>query len=290
MRKTPGTWRELQQAVADVFSADGYTVEVEKSIQTARSVVNFDVYAERLVGGHKTTIVVECKHWKQNVPQMVVHAFRAQVEDLGAGDGYVVSSSGFQSGAFEAARHTSVRLVTWSEFLAQFEPHGVPLAPGLRGSAEIVTGTITFHDSQGRVLPYTESKVTGGKLQRAAAGGISLWIETQAPLPAMQKANDEIGWKGFELSTKSNALSTDETSPTEFAGRFEFNKPSTTSGLHPVTGEKMTVVGPFSARLDVRATGIYDSGIVRGRWAASVLSSLGPQLIPMQGAFSVRVQ
>jgi len=235
-RKTPDTWRELQQAVADVFAADGYAVEVEKSIRTTRSTVNFDVYAERSVGGHRTTVVVECKHWKENVPQMVVHAFRAQVDDLGAGGGYIVSSSGFQSGAFEASRNTSVRLVTWTDFLAQFEPDGLPLAPGLRGSAELLTGTISFFDRSGALMPFTESKITGGTLRQNPAGGLLLWIETRAPLPALQQSNDEIGWKGFELTTASETLSTDGASPTAFTGKIEFTKPFATSGLNPMTG------------------------------------------------------
>ena len=54
-------------------------------------------------------------------PQSVVHSFRTVVADVGANTGYVVSKSGFQSGAYKAAEYTNVELLTWSEFQEAFE-------------------------------------------------------------------------------------------------------------------------------------------------------------------------
>ena len=289
VRPAPDTWRDLQQAVADVFSGDDYVVKVETTLQTVRSDVNFDVYAEKFVGGHKTTIVVECKHWKKNVDQSVVHALRTQILDLGAGDGYVVSSSGFQVGALEAARNTSIRLVTWSQFLAQFEPDGPPLATGLRARAEIVSGTIVFHNAQGALLPWSGATVSGGSVRRKSHGGLTLWLETQAALPAQQQANDEIGWKGFELESNADVLSTQPNVPTLFTGVIEFTKPSATTGLNPATGDKMLVPGPVKARLEVQAVGHLDKDVVKGTWNAVAHTSLLPMPVPLQGEFSIRL-
>lgn len=62
---------------------------------------------------------------------MIVHAFRTVVADTGANVGYMIGSSGFQSGAIEAARMANVRLVTWEEFQEEFlgqwiEEHAIP--------------------------------------------------------------------------------------------------------------------------------------------------------------------
>jgi restriction system protein len=65
--------------------------------------------------------MAECKHWNSAVPQTVIHSFRTVVAETGANVGYVVSSGGFQSGAFTAAELTNLRLVTWPEFQAEFE-------------------------------------------------------------------------------------------------------------------------------------------------------------------------
>ena len=79
-----------------------------------------DVYAEESVDGRLYTILCECKHWKAHVPQTVIHAFRTIVADSGGNLGYIVSSGGFQSGAFTAAELSNIRLVTWEEFQKEF--------------------------------------------------------------------------------------------------------------------------------------------------------------------------
>src|SRR5664280_2731590 len=208
-RSPPGDWRHLQEAVAQVLANDGYTVQVEQTLRTARSSVNFDVFAEKAVGGHTISIAVECKHWAKSVPQVVVHAFRAQVDDLGADAGYIVSSAGFQSGAYEAAENTSIRLMTWEEFLGRFAPEGPPLGPGLTGSAQIVSGSITFNSTDGSILPWASSIITGGSVTRDEAGQLVISIKTEAPMPGMQNVNAQIGWEGFELvSTAACSLPT----------------------------------------------------------------------------------
>lgn len=51
----------------------------------------------------------------------MIQGFRTVVEDGGANDGYVITSSGFHSGALAAADLTNLRLVTWPELRAEFE-------------------------------------------------------------------------------------------------------------------------------------------------------------------------
>jgi restriction system protein len=83
--------------------------------------VEVDVHAEETVKGRRYTILVECKNWETRVPQGVIHSFRTVVADSGANLGYIVSSAGFQSGAFTASELTNVRLVDWQGFQNEFE-------------------------------------------------------------------------------------------------------------------------------------------------------------------------
>ena len=104
--EVPKTWQDLQRETARILEECGFTVEIEKKIQTVRGEVEIDVYAEEEVKGRKYTILVECKHWKSRVPQSVIHGFRTVVSDIGANVGYIVSLTGFQSGSFSASEMT----------------------------------------------------------------------------------------------------------------------------------------------------------------------------------------
>jgi hypothetical protein len=119
--EVPKTWQDLQRETARILEECGFTVEIEKKIQTVRGVVEIDVYAEEEVKGRKYTILVECKHWKSRVPQSVIHGFRTVVSDIGANVGYIVSLTGFQSGSFSASEMTNVELTDWNEFQDAFE-------------------------------------------------------------------------------------------------------------------------------------------------------------------------
>src|SRR5258705_8303667 len=118
--RVPSTWQALEHDVARILLECGFTVDVEKLIHTVRGDVTVDVYGEESIDGRRYTVLCECKHWKTHVPQTVIHGFRTVVADAGANLGYIVSSSGFQSGAFSAAELSNVRLVTWEEFQKEF--------------------------------------------------------------------------------------------------------------------------------------------------------------------------
>ena len=116
----PNDWRDLQAQVARILAECGFAVEVEKKIQTVRGEVEIDVYAEEAIKGRTYSILCECKYWRANVPQQVIHGFRTVIADAGAHRGYIISTSGFQSGAFSASELTNLDLVTWPEFQSQF--------------------------------------------------------------------------------------------------------------------------------------------------------------------------
>jgi restriction system protein len=117
---TPADWKALQADVAQILDECGFAVEIEKRLETARGRVEVDVWAEESVAGRRYVLLCECKHWRANVPQGVIHAFRTVVTDSGANIGYIISSSGFQAGAFSASDLTNIRLLTWEELQEEF--------------------------------------------------------------------------------------------------------------------------------------------------------------------------
>lgn len=118
--KQPIDWKDLQNKVSDILKQCGFKVETEKTNETARGKVELDVYAEETIKGRKYSIVCECKYWRSNIPQNVIHGFRTVVNDLGCNIGYVITTSDFQSGSVATSEFTNVELLTWENFLSLF--------------------------------------------------------------------------------------------------------------------------------------------------------------------------
>jgi hypothetical protein len=124
--RVPDTWQQLQNEVARILLECGFAVEIEKVIETARGVVEIDVYAEEQIRGRAFRTLCECKHWRAAIPQAIIHGFRTVVGDSGANKGYIISTHGFQAGAFVAAELTNIELVTWEQFQGAFEQTWIP--------------------------------------------------------------------------------------------------------------------------------------------------------------------
>jgi restriction system protein len=116
----PTDWKQLQNEVGSILEQCGFSVQVEKKVDTARGEAVLDVYAEETVKGRKYSIVCECKYWKSRIPQTVIHSFRTILNDTGANVGYIVSLKGFQPGAVKAANYANLELVTWEGFQKAF--------------------------------------------------------------------------------------------------------------------------------------------------------------------------
>ena len=128
---SPEHWWELQNAVGRILREAGLEVEIDTAVELVRGQASVDVFARDGSSDPRITYLVECKHWKSAVPQGVVHAFRTIVADSGANQGFIVSSGGFQSGAYAAAEKSNVDLLSWEEFQELFAErwyhlHAVP--------------------------------------------------------------------------------------------------------------------------------------------------------------------
>lgn len=118
--RAPEGGNELEELVAQILQECGLIVQHQAALQLPRGAVTVDVLAEETVESITYQIICECKNWSTNVPQEKVHAFRTVVSEAGANRGYIISRTGFQSGAVDAARSTNIELVSFAEFQAIF--------------------------------------------------------------------------------------------------------------------------------------------------------------------------
>jgi hypothetical protein len=115
--RVPETWMELQELVAYYFNNAGYAASTPLKINTVRGDVEVDVFIAAN-GELGDTAICECKYWNSPIPQEKIHAFRTVVVDSGVSLGIIISKSGFQSGAIDAAKKSNIKLFTWVEFLS----------------------------------------------------------------------------------------------------------------------------------------------------------------------------
>lgn len=114
----PRTWQDFEREIAKYLDECGYKVEVEKTLMTVRGSIEVDVYVET---GDPLfeSFICECKFWDTPVTKEKVLAFRSVVQDVGSPFGILLSKSGFQSGAIEAAMKSNVMLLTFDEFITR---------------------------------------------------------------------------------------------------------------------------------------------------------------------------
>ncbi|MGZ0656378.1 restriction endonuclease [Coraliomargarita sp. W4R72] len=103
-------WKEYQEEAADFFRALGLEAETDAVVQGVRTKHDIDVLVKAKYLGFEVIWIVECKRWSRRVSKLHVLALREIVSDIGADRGILLSESGFQSGAPEAANLTNVQL------------------------------------------------------------------------------------------------------------------------------------------------------------------------------------
>jgi hypothetical protein len=103
-------WKQYQEAAASFFQRLGFNADVEAEIEGVRGSHKIDVFVTGSLHGIGFRWIVECKHWKTNIPKEKVMALTSIVQDVGADRGFLLSETGFQSGAIRAARSTNITL------------------------------------------------------------------------------------------------------------------------------------------------------------------------------------
>jgi len=72
--KIPADWRQLQDWTAQILRECGWNAETEVTVKLVRGSAEIDVLAIESVRGREYKTLVECKNWRNRVPQTVVHA------------------------------------------------------------------------------------------------------------------------------------------------------------------------------------------------------------------------
>ena len=138
----PKNWKELQNYVGQMFEECGFQTEVSKVVDLVRGKKEIDVFAQDLKSEYSPITLIECKYWNKPINQETVHSFRTVVNDFGANIGFIVSKVGFQSGSYEAAEKTNIKLVTLKELEETFYT---------RWKQEMVTRYLPYADE---LFPY----------------------------------------------------------------------------------------------------------------------------------------
>lgn len=108
-------WKQYQEDTAGYFRSIGLEAETDVSIKGIRTSHDVDVYVTSHFDGFDVQWIVECKYWQKPVNKLHILALREIVTDIGADRGILLSESGFQSGAFEAAEMTNIQLTSLAD-------------------------------------------------------------------------------------------------------------------------------------------------------------------------------
>ena len=105
-------WKDYQEEAATFFRSLGMDAQTDVSVKGVRTTHDVDVLVKSHHAGFDITWIVECKRWNSRVSKLHVLALREIVTDVGADRGILLSESGFQSGAAEAASLTNVHITS----------------------------------------------------------------------------------------------------------------------------------------------------------------------------------
>ncbi len=105
-------WERYQEDVAEHFRSLDLDAQTEVTFDGVRTTHDLDVLVRGEFLGIAVIWVVECKHWAKPVPKEKVMVLRQIVTDTGADRGFLMSESGYQKGALEAATATNVQLTS----------------------------------------------------------------------------------------------------------------------------------------------------------------------------------
>lgn len=108
-------WYLFQEDIRKHFNSLGADAETNIRVQGVRTCHDIDIFVKTRFLGENITWIVEAKYWKSKVTKAQVLTLRSIVDDIGADRGFIISIAGFQSGAFEAADNTNVKLKTLDE-------------------------------------------------------------------------------------------------------------------------------------------------------------------------------
>ena len=171
-------WRDLQEKTRQLFAEMDYEAEVSKVVELAgRGKKEIDVFVTDPNASYNKVYLVECKYWETRVPQEVVHSFKTVMEETGANTGFIVSKVGFQSGAYDAARFTNIKLLTFDELQHLYGNEWFRKQRAkLECQVERLCAISNFHFDQWNMLGFHNNKFFHTDEQLARLGYFRRWM------------------------------------------------------------------------------------------------------------------
>jgi len=115
-------WAAYQEEVASFFRSLALDATVDERLQGIRTTHDVDVVVRMKHVGVDVLWLVECKRWASRVSKLHVMALREIASDLGADRALLLSDTGFQVGAIDAASSTNIQLSSLDELRRRAEP------------------------------------------------------------------------------------------------------------------------------------------------------------------------
>lgn len=102
---------EILNSYAEAENLSKFSIQHNAHIPTDDGTYQIDVYASFVAMGVEFKVIVECKRYSNPVPREKVAVLNDKVRSLGAHKGIIISTCGFQSGAYEYAKKHGIALL-----------------------------------------------------------------------------------------------------------------------------------------------------------------------------------
>lgn len=112
-------WKRFERLIAAIHQVDAQGAQI--SWNETINGRQFDVVLRFSIGSYRYLTVIECKDQKRSVSVDEVEAFVTKSRDAGADKAVLVSSSGYQEGAFQVAERHHIELFGLS-FVKEMPP------------------------------------------------------------------------------------------------------------------------------------------------------------------------
>jgi hypothetical protein len=117
----PGKGHRLEQQIAAFLGQHGYAVSTNLRAQGRSGAIHeLDVVGDKSDGLTSFRLVVECKAWTSAIDKEVVYKLAAELADLGAARGIIVTPSGWTVQAGQAAAQANIELWGPNELRSRF--------------------------------------------------------------------------------------------------------------------------------------------------------------------------
>ena len=102
---------EILKGYAEAENLSDFSIQHNVSIPAGDGTYQIDVYAKFVAMGVEFMVITECKRYSYPVSREKVAVLADKVKSLGAHKGIMISTCGFQSGAYEYAKKHGIALL-----------------------------------------------------------------------------------------------------------------------------------------------------------------------------------